>query len=160
MLNRKFFTYASLLALVAVPTVVEEVTLQQHPVYAEEVVVPKSEEPVATGVEENSSATTPLAPVETTQPAPTTPADSGNTTVAAKEETPVSPEVMADANGSQPVSDVRVSPEGKPYTVTGKIISVVNGWGGNGFTFKIAMAQDFTFTLRKIWVMPVETLFN
>lgn len=59
MLNRKFFTYASLLALVAVPTVVEEVTLQQHPVYAEEVVVPKSEEPVATGVEENSSATTP-----------------------------------------------------------------------------------------------------
>lgn len=133
MLNRKFFTYASLLALVAVPTVVEEVTLQQHPVYAEEVVVPKSEEPVAAGVEENGSATTPLAPVETTQPAPTTPADSGNTTVAAKEETPASPEVMADANGSQPISDVRVSPEGKPYTVTGKIISVVNGWGGNGF---------------------------
>lgn len=59
MLNRKFFTYASLLALVAVPTVVEEVTLQQHPVYAEEVVVPKSEEPVAAGVEENGSATTP-----------------------------------------------------------------------------------------------------
>ena len=48
MLNRKFFTYASLLALVAVPTVVEEVVLQQHPVYAEEVLAPKAETPAVT----------------------------------------------------------------------------------------------------------------
>ncbi|MDV5972846.1 hypothetical protein FMV2238Y02_03710 [Streptococcus canis] len=133
MLNRKFFTYASLLALVAVPTVVEEVVLQQHPVYAEEVLAPKAETPAATGLEETGAATTPLTTIEDTKPAPTTPTVPQEAAGTGTEEMSVSPEVLANANGSQPISQVRTSPEGKPYTVTGKIISVVNGWGGNGF---------------------------
>ncbi|GFG42750.1 endonuclease/exonuclease/phosphatase family protein [Streptococcus canis] len=133
MLNRKFFTYASLLALVAVPTVVEEVVLQQHPVYAEEVLAPKAETPAVTGVKEAGAATTPLTTIEDTKPAPTTSTVPQEAAGMGTEEMSVSPEVLANANGSQPISQVRTSPEGKPYTVTGKIISVVNGWGGNGF---------------------------
>lgn len=133
MLNRKFFTYASLLALVAVPTVVEEVVLQQHPVYAEEVFAPKAETPAVTGVKEAGAATTPLTTIEDTKPAPTTSTVPQEAAGMGTEEMSVSPEVLANANGSQPISQVRTSPEGKPYTVTGKIISVVNGWGGNGF---------------------------
>ncbi|EIQ81609.1 UNVERIFIED_CONTAM: endonuclease/exonuclease/phosphatase family protein [Streptococcus canis] len=133
MLNRKFFTYASLLALVAVPTVVEEVVLQQHPVYAEEVLAPKAETPAVTGVKEAGAATTPLTTIEDTKPAPTTSTVPQEAAGMGAEEMSVSPEVLANANGSQPISQVRTSPEGKPYTVTGKIISVVNGWGGNGF---------------------------
>ncbi|GAY70574.1 endonuclease/exonuclease/phosphatase family protein [Streptococcus canis] len=133
MLNRKFFTYASLLALVAVPTVVEGVVLQQHPVYAEEVLAPKAETPAVTGVKEAGAATTPLTTIEDTKPAPTTSTVPQEAAGMGAEEMSVSPEVLANANGSQPISQVRTSPEGKPYTVTGKIISVVNGWGGNGF---------------------------
>ncbi|MGG6795011.1 UNVERIFIED_CONTAM: endonuclease/exonuclease/phosphatase family protein [Streptococcus canis] len=133
MLNRKFFTYASLLALVAVPTVVEEVVLQQHPVYAEEVLAPKAETPAVTGVKEAGAATTPLTTIEDTKPAPMTSTVPQEAAGMGTEEMSVSPEVLANANGSQPISQVRTSPEGKPYTVTGKIISVVNGWGGNGF---------------------------
>ncbi|MDW7798215.1 endonuclease/exonuclease/phosphatase family protein [Streptococcus canis] len=133
MLNRKFFTYASLLALVAVPTVVEEVVLQQHPVYAEEVLAPKAETPAVTGVKEAGATTTPLTTIEDTKPAPTTSTVPQEAAGMGTEEMSVSPEVLANANGSQPISQVRTSPEGKPYTVTGKIISVVNGWGGNGF---------------------------
>lgn len=133
MLNRKFFTYASLLALVAVPTVVEEVVLQQHPVYAEEVLAPKAETPAVTGVKEAGAATTPLTTIEDTKPAPTTSTVPQEAAGMGTEEMSVSPEVLVNANGSQPISQVRTSPEGKPYTVTGKIISVVNGWGGNGF---------------------------
>ncbi|MDV5976854.1 UNVERIFIED_CONTAM: endonuclease/exonuclease/phosphatase family protein [Streptococcus canis] len=133
MLNRKFFTYASLLALVAVPTVVEEVVLQQHPVYAEEVLAPKAETPAVTGVKEAGAATTPLTTIEDTKPAPTTSTVPQEAAGMGTEEMSVSPEVLANANGSQPISQVRTRPEGKPYTVTGKIISVVNGWGGNGF---------------------------
>ena len=133
MLNRKFFTYASLLALVAVPTVVEEVVLQQHPVYAEEVLAPKAETPAVTGVKEAGAATTPLTTIEDTKPAPTTSTVPQEAAGMGTEEMSVSPEVLANANGSQPISQVRTSPEGKPYTVTGKIIRVVNGWGGNGF---------------------------
>ncbi|MGG6832359.1 UNVERIFIED_CONTAM: endonuclease/exonuclease/phosphatase family protein [Streptococcus canis] len=133
MLNRKFFTYASLLALVAVPTVVEEVVLQQHPVYAEEVLAPKAETPAVTGVKEAGAATTPLTTIEDTKPAPTTSTVPQEAAGMGAEEMSVSPEVLANANGSQSISQVRTSPEGKLYTVTGKIISVVNGWGGNGF---------------------------
>ncbi len=35
---------------------------------------------------------------------------------------------------STPITTVRSGAQGTEYTVSGKIISLVNGWGGNGFT--------------------------
>ncbi|XCY66047.1 hypothetical protein ABG807_10865 [Streptococcus iniae] len=51
MLNKKFFTYASLLALVAVSPVIEESFDQHNSVYAEEIIGPKTEPIVNTTAE-------------------------------------------------------------------------------------------------------------
>ncbi len=38
---------------------------------------------------------------------------------------------------STPIATVRSGAQGTEYTVSGKIISLVNGWGGNGFTSRV-----------------------
>lgn len=129
MLNKKFFTYASLLALVAVSPVIEESFDQHNSVYAEEIIGPKTEPIVNTTAES-------LEPLNTLVTKDTREKNSTERPLeerAAVETLTVSPEVLADANGSKPIAEVKASPQNQTYTVTGKIISAVDGWGGNGF---------------------------
>ncbi|HEL0639989.1 TPA: endonuclease/exonuclease/phosphatase family protein [Streptococcus equi subsp. zooepidemicus] len=126
MSNKKFFTYASLLALIAGPTVIEEVTAQssaQH-VYADELRLSPSTD--SSPAEKTSEDHRPAAQsVSVAEPV--------EALAIADKESALNTAVLADANGSKPISEVRASQQGQPYTVTGKIISAVNGWGGNGF---------------------------
>lgn len=114
------------MALIAVPTVVEEVTAQPSAqlVYADELRLSPSID--SSPVTKTDKADQPVAQsVSATEPV--------EALVVADKESALNPAVLADANGSKPISEVRASQQGQPYTVTGKIISAVNGWGGNGF---------------------------
>ncbi|MGX9844036.1 endonuclease/exonuclease/phosphatase family protein [Streptococcus iniae] len=128
MLNKKFFTYASLLALVAVSPVIEESFDQHNSVYAEEIIGPKTE-PIENVPKETLESSTSLVTKEIENPLTESPLEVREAT----ESLVASPEVLADANGSKPIAEVKTSPQNQTYTVTGKIISAVDGWGGNGF---------------------------
>lgn len=153
MSNKKFFTYASLLALIAGPTVIEEVTAQssaQH-VYADELRLSPSTDssPVAKASEDHQPA---AQSVSVTEPV--------EALAIADKESALNLAVLADANGSKPISEVRASQQGQPYTVTGKIISAVNGWGGNGFYIQDSQGQAFTFTREALWGMRLVMWFS
>ncbi|HEL0020028.1 TPA: nuclease, partial [Streptococcus equi subsp. zooepidemicus] len=108
MSNKKFFTYASLLALIAVPTVVEEVTAQPSAqlVYADELRLSPSTD--SSPVTKTDEADQPAAQsVSATEPV--------EALAIADKESALNPAVLADADGSQPIAVVRAGQEGQPY---------------------------------------------
>lgn len=118
MINKKCIIPVSLLTLAITLTSVEEVTSRQNLTYANEIVTQRPKRESVISDKSNFPVISPyLASVdfgERKTPLPT-------------------PDKGVKVTTEQSIAQVRKGPEERPYTVTGKITSVINGWGGYGF---------------------------
>ncbi|MGT2932438.1 LPXTG cell wall anchor domain-containing protein [Streptococcus catagoni] len=135
MLNRRFFTYASLLALVAVPAAVGEVSRQDQTVYAAEVTAAT---PVATESQAQAAVAEEISDVE--RASAVTSDESEIPAIRVQEveaialnDTLTVSQDSAKKTNQTGIEAVRQSPQNASYTISGKIISPVDGWGGKGF---------------------------
>ncbi|HER0039906.1 TPA: SpnA family nuclease [Streptococcus pyogenes] len=118
MINKKYIIPVSLLTLAITLTSVEEVTSRQNLTYANEIVTQRPKRESVISDKSNFPVISPyLASVdfgERKTPLPT-------------------PDKGVKVTTEQSIAQVRKGPEERTYTVTGKITSVINGWGGYGF---------------------------
>ncbi|HER1390416.1 TPA: SpnA family nuclease [Streptococcus pyogenes] len=118
MINKKYIIPVSLLTLAITLTSVEEVTSRQNLTYANEIVTQRPKRESVISDKSNFPVISPyLASVdfgERKTPLPT-------------------PDKGVKVTTEQSIAQVRKGPEERTYTVTGKIMSVINGWGGYGF---------------------------
>lgn len=118
MINKKCIIPVSLLTLAITLTSVEEVTSRQNLTYANEIVTQRPKRESVISDKSNFPVISPyLASVdfgERKTPLPT-------------------PDKGVKVTTEQSIAQVRKGPEERTYTVTGKIMSVINGWGGYGF---------------------------
>ncbi|VHC95422.1 endonuclease/exonuclease/phosphatase family protein [Streptococcus pyogenes] len=118
MINKKCIISVSLLTLAITLTSVEEVTSRQNLTYANEIVTQRPKRESVISDKSNFPVISPyLASVdfgERKTPLPT-------------------PDKGVKVTTEQSIAQVRKGPEERTYTVTGKIMSVINGWGGYGF---------------------------
>ncbi|HIH9454713.1 TPA: endonuclease/exonuclease/phosphatase family protein [Streptococcus pyogenes] len=118
MINKKCIISVSLLTLAITLTSVEEVTSRQNLTYANEIVTQRPKRESVISDKSNFPVISPyLASVdfgERKTPLPT-------------------PDKGVKVTTEQSIAQVRKGPEERTYTVTGKITSVINGWGGYGF---------------------------
>lgn len=118
MINKKYIIPVSLLTLAITLTSVEEVTSRQNLTYANEIVTQRPKRESVISDKSNFPVISPyLASVdfgERKTPLPT-------------------PDKGVKVTTEQSIAQVRKGPEERTYTVTGKITSVINDWGGYGF---------------------------
>ncbi|VHL94793.1 endonuclease/exonuclease/phosphatase family protein [Streptococcus pyogenes] len=118
MINKKYIISVSLLTLAITLTSVEEVASRQNLTYANEIVTQRPKRKSVISDKSNFPVISPyLASVdfgERKTPLPT-------------------PDKGVKVTTEQSIAQVRKGPEERTYTVTGKITSVINGWGGYGF---------------------------
>ncbi|HFD7698775.1 endonuclease/exonuclease/phosphatase family protein [Streptococcus pyogenes] len=118
MINKKYIIPVSLLTLAITLTSVEEVTSRQNLTYANEIVTQRPKRESVISDKSNFPVISPyLASVdfgERKTPLPT-------------------PDKGVKVTTEQSIAQVRKGPEERTYTVTGKITSVINGWGGYDF---------------------------
>ncbi|HEQ1098829.1 TPA: endonuclease/exonuclease/phosphatase family protein [Streptococcus pyogenes] len=118
MINKKCIIPVSLLTLAITLTSVEEVTSRQNLTYANEIVTQRPKRESVISDKSNFPVISPyLASV-----------DFGERKTSLS-----TPDKGVKVTTEQSIAQVRKGPEERTYTVTGKIMSVINGWGGYGF---------------------------
>ncbi|CAM30561.1 TPA: endonuclease/exonuclease/phosphatase family protein [Streptococcus pyogenes] len=118
MINKKCIIPVSLLTLAITLTSVEEVTSRQNLTYANEIVTQRPKRESVISDKSNFPVISPyLASVDFGERKTSLP----------------TPDKGVKVTTEQSIAQVRKGPEERTYTVTGKIMSVINGWGGYGF---------------------------
>ncbi|HEP1458670.1 endonuclease/exonuclease/phosphatase family protein [Streptococcus pyogenes] len=118
MINKKCIISVSLLTLAITLTSVEEVTSRQNLTYANEIVTQRPKRESVISDKSNFPVISPyLASVDFGERKTSLP----------------TPDKGVKVTTEQSIAQVRKGPEERTYTVTGKIMSVINGWGGYGF---------------------------
>ncbi len=118
MINKKCIIPVSLLTLAITLTSVEEVTSRQNLTYANEIVTQRPKRESVISDKSNFPVISPyLASVDFGERKTSLP----------------TPDKGVKVTTEQSIAQVRKGPEERTYTVTGKIMSAINGWGGYGF---------------------------
>ncbi|MEN4336996.1 nuclease, partial [Streptococcus pyogenes] len=114
MINKKCIIPVSLLTLAITLTSVEEVTSRQNLTYANEIVTQRPKRESVISDKSNFPVISPyLASVDFGERKTSLP----------------TPDKGVKVTTEQSIAQVRKGPEERTYTVTGKITSVINGWG-------------------------------